>query len=77
VSVERFEKPVERKNLSFGPLFGILFAGGLVFALVQAALMDFRSGAGTYGLGGGVFATYCVLYGLGYVGNKKPNGGRC
>ncbi len=64
---------VERKNLSFLPLFGILCAGGVVFAVVQAALMGFRSGAGSYGAGAGVFATYCVLLAMGKVGNKKTS----
>jgi len=53
-SVERIEKPVIRRNLSFLPFFGILFAADCSLLFFQAGLMDFRSGAGTYGLGGGV-----------------------
>jgi hypothetical protein len=43
--------------MSFLPLFGILMAGGCAFAFMQAALMGFRSGGGSYGAGAGVFAT--------------------
>jgi len=35
-SVARIENSVARKDLSFFPLFGILFVGGLLFALVLA-----------------------------------------
>ncbi len=65
-------EPLVRKNLGFLPLFGILFAGGVTFAIFTAALNGFRSGgAGSAGTAAGVTITYFILYGMGLVGNKK------
>jgi len=60
-----------RKKLGFWALFGILFACGIVGAIIHAALVNFRSGAGVTGGLVGMFLAYGVLHGLGYIGKKE------
>jgi hypothetical protein len=59
------------KKLGFLALFGILFVGGVLFALVDAGLRGFRSGTGGIGAGAGVALTYGILHGVGRVAKKK------
>ena len=67
-------KDNEPKKAGFWFIFGCLMPFGIVGAIVEGALREFRSGGSyTIGITSGIMLGMGFLQSMGYLGKKKPD----